>query len=74
MVVTNVTRALRSLLQLTKVGRGHLWKSLDGWDGSLTLLSRYLKHRSSSLKRKNLGALYKCIVKKLDSERRPGRS
>ena len=72
MVVANRTHA-PYILQLTRVDRGHLQKTLDGWDGSL-LLSRCLNHHSSSLKKKNLGALCKCIAKKLNSERRPGRS
>lgn len=66
MVIANVTNA-SYILQLTRVDRGHLRKSPDGWD------SRCLKHKSSSLKRKNLGAMCKCIAKKLNLERRPGR-
>lgn len=67
MVLANVTHA-SYILQLLRVDRGHLWKSPDDWDGSL-LLSRCLKHQSSSLKKKNLEALCKCTAKKLNSER-----
>lgn len=72
MVLANVTHA-SYILQLIRVDTGHLWKSPDGWDGSL-LLRRCLKHQSSSLKKKSLEALCKCIAKKLNAERRPGRS
>ena len=72
MVVANGTHTSYRFLQPTRVERGHLQKSLDGWGGSLHL-SRCLKHQTSSLKKSNLRAVHKCIAKKLNSERRPQR-
>lgn len=69
MVVANVTCALYSLLQLIEVDRGHLWKILDGWAGSLILLSGFFEAYELLIKEKESGSLVQVHRKTLNSER-----